>query len=110
MDMNLAKLWEMMRDREAWYAAVCGVAKSWTQLGDRTTISPSIDVYELLKEFLEFIWWELHHVWLYIRNLLFHHLGTEFCLSFHSFLILSSNLFPHSNPQLSKWNLTSSGA
>ena len=34
MDMNLGKLQEMVRDREAWRAAVHGVTKSWTQLGD----------------------------------------------------------------------------
>ena len=34
MSMNLAKLWEMVRDREAWHAAVHGVTKSRTRLGD----------------------------------------------------------------------------
>ena len=34
MDMNLGKLLEMRRDREAWHAAIHGVAKSQTQLSD----------------------------------------------------------------------------
>ena len=30
VDMNLSKLWEIVKDRVAWHAAVHGVAKSWT--------------------------------------------------------------------------------
>ena len=39
MDMGLGELRELVMDREAWCAAVHGVAKSWTQLSDRTELN-----------------------------------------------------------------------
>ena len=34
MAMNFSKLWEMVKDREAWHVGIHGVAKSWTLLSD----------------------------------------------------------------------------
>jgi len=34
MDMKLSKLWEIVKDRDVWHAAVHGVAETWTRLGD----------------------------------------------------------------------------
>ena len=37
MDMSLSKFREIVRDREAWHAAIYGAAKSWTQLKNNIT-------------------------------------------------------------------------
>ena len=41
MDMSLSKIWERVKDREAWCAAVHGVARSWTQLSNGTPLQYS---------------------------------------------------------------------
>ena len=39
MDVSLSELRELVMDREAWHAAIHGVANSWTQLSDRTELN-----------------------------------------------------------------------
>ena len=45
MDLSLSKLWEMVKNREAWYATVHGVTKSWTWLSDWTIATTNTTRY-----------------------------------------------------------------
>ena len=49
MAMSLNKLWEIVKDREGWRAAVHGVPKSWTWLSDWRTATHTIEYYSALR-------------------------------------------------------------
>ena len=79
VDMNLGKLWEMVRDREAWYAVIHGIEKSWIWFGDWMT-DPVMKRTSFLVLVLEGLaglhrtvqLQRLWHWWLGHRRLLWH--------------------------------------
>ena len=56
-DMSLSKLWEMVKGRETWHAAVHGVARSRTWLSDWTTTMLRNQAWILIPAPLETVWW-----------------------------------------------------
>ena len=54
MDMRLCKLRDLLMDREAWCAAIHGVAMNWTQLSDSTELNASLKFLKLILKLLKF--------------------------------------------------------
>ena len=49
MDMNIIKLWEIVKDRGAWDAAVLGIEKNQTQLSNWTTTATNVELIKKIQ-------------------------------------------------------------
>ena len=65
MDVILSELWELVMDREAWHAAIHGVAKSWTRLIGRGELFPPPNNFIKRVIFKEVYGHQLSHVRLF---------------------------------------------
>ena len=67
MDMSLSKIWQMVKDREVWHAAVHGAAKSWTQLSN--WITNDMKDVSLLWIILQYMQFTMLYTVLYVGQL-----------------------------------------
>ena len=82
LDMSLSKLWEMVKDREAWWVAVHGIAKSWTRLNYWTTTEYLFSCIELLKNSVIMMMFVILILLLILVDMvLMHHLVWCLCLA-----------------------------
>ena len=108
MDMSLGELWELVMDREAWHAAIRGVAKSLTRLSDWTELKPKFSkliwqLFILIKHLLQIHRRKVTNKWVF----------RLFCLPGHpwGFWLFPLKFFHFSTPwscllcsfQLLKW-------
>ena len=100
MDMNLSKLWEMGVYREAWHAAVHGVAKSWTWLSDWTELNWTVARQAPLSVAFsrQEYWSELHFYFLLQEIFLTQELKSCFLLCRRIFFYCWATLLAQFNP------------
>ena len=71
MHTSLSKLQEILKDRDAWRAAVYGGAKSWTRLSDRTvTGTQPLSLFYILSRAAFILQWQRREVWQSIQGTL----------------------------------------
>ena len=79
MDMSLSKLWELVRDREAWCAAIHGAAKSRTWLSNWTELNKPQGLPILLVDTPYFEWQSRRAYEIFWRRLRVHHAQGTMC-------------------------------